>query len=133
MLFPATGGGGATMLMLATALQALAQGQSPEAAVQRAVGLAALQLQLPGMQGLSLGAAQQLLDQLSSGAPLALMTECEVGSLVGGQRGVAAAAGVGVGGVGGRRSSGDWELGREEVGQGQQLLQAVEGVLVELW
>ena len=118
------------MLMLATALQAVGQGLTPEAAVQRAVGLAALQLQLPGLNGLTLGSAQQLLGQVTAGRPLALMTECDVGSLVGGQGAAVAGAGMG-GSSNGSSSSGDWELGWEEQRPGQQLLQAVEDVLVE--
>jgi hypothetical protein len=84
------------------ALAALAQGGQPDAAFSRALGLAVLQQAatsvLPGMvsgpNGLSLGAGMQLLQSVSAGQPLCLMTEVDVGALGGGAPAGAAAAGA---------------------------------------
>lgn len=98
-----------------TALATLAQGGQPDAAFSRALGMAVLQQAatslVPGLtsgpNGLSLAASLQLMQSVSAGQPLCLMTEVDVGGLG------ASAAGVAAGGA---AAEGQWRLGGGEGG-----------------
>lgn len=98
-----------------TALATLAQGGQPDAAFSRALGMAVLQQAatslIPGLgsglNGLSLGASLELMQSVSAGQPLCLMTEVDAGGLGGSAVGVAA---------GGSAADGQWRLGGGEGG-----------------
>lgn len=102
-----------------TALATLAQGGQPDAAFSRALGMAVLQQAatslLPGLSsglpnGLSLAASLELMQSVSAGQPLCLMTEVDAAGLGASGAGAAAAAG----GVG--AAEGQWRLGGGEEG-----------------
>ena len=90
-----------------TALATLAQGGQPDAAFSKALGTAVLQQAatslLPGLtagpNGLSLAAGLELLQSVSAGQALCLMTDVDVGGL-----------GSSVG-VSGGAADGQWRLG----------------------
>lgn len=98
------------MLSGLTALATLAQGGQPDAAFSRALGMAVVQQAatslVPGLtggpNGLSVAAGLELLQSVSAGQPLCLMTEVDVGSL-----GVSATGGA---------ADGQWRLGGGEGG-----------------
>lgn len=101
-----------------TALATLAQGGQPDAAFSRALGMAVLQQAatslLPGLSsglnGLSLPASLALMQSVSAGQPLCLMTEVDAAGLGASGAGAAAAAG----GVG--AAEGQWRLGGDDGG-----------------
>lgn len=96
-----------------TALATLAQGGQPDAAFSKALGMAVLQQAagslVPGLasgpNGLSLAASLELMQSVSAGQPLCLMTEVDAAGL--GASSAAVAAGVGSG-------EGLWRLGGGE-------------------
>lgn len=101
-----------------TALATLAQGGQPDAAFSRALGMAVLQQAatslLPGLSsglpnGLSLAASLALMQSVSAGQPLCLMTEVDAAGLGASGAGAAAAGGVGA-------AEGQWRLGGGEGG-----------------
>lgn len=112
--------GGATAAVSGlTAFGTLAQGGQPDAAFSRALGMAVLQQAatslLPGLSsgpnGLSLAASLQLMQSVSAGQPLCLMTDVDVGSL-----GAPGAATVGATGASAGVGDGQWRLGSGEGG-----------------
>jgi protease-4 len=79
-------GGGASMVAGLAAMSSIAQGTTPAAAFQQAVGAAVLQQTAAALlptapNGISLDAGMQLLQQVSAGQPLCFMTEVDVNSL----------------------------------------------------
>lgn len=116
LLHPITcAGGGASMMAGLSALATLAQGGQPDAAFSRALGMAVLQQAagslIPGLtsgpNGLSLAASLELLQSVSAGQPMCLMTEVDAAGLGSSSVGVAA---------GGVSSGGAWGLGGGEGG-----------------
>lgn len=109
MLLLLTVGGGASMMSGLAALATLAQGRQPDAAFSRALGMAVMQKAatslLPGLtggpNGLSLSAGMELLQSVSAGQALCLMTDVDSSSLGSSVSGGAAAAA-------------DWRLGGGE-------------------
>lgn len=82
MCVPAPGGG-ASVGMLFNTLSSMLQGGAPDAALQRLIGMAALQQISGGPNGLSLDSINQLANSVHLGRPLCLMTEVDTQSLLG--------------------------------------------------